>query len=328
MKNSLTQLLNVVLKNLPYVVISVLLLIGGGLGYRVYNDHQEKTRLYEELIGKTEDYKQLSDTHAQLETKYATQEELRERLVKDWAGKVKRLEGQIKALAEATFEGGSDERVIVVPNIHTTVEANFCCDNVGDHAVGPAIARFRFETIDDISWRVYTKVLDHEIQIKAAITKNEETGQVNILAKAFWVQKENSKTPFNSWKDVPYPLNITGGSIVIDPTSPIDPRLKPRFMYAPHVNLGVFGGMAGTSFEAGGHVDTTLWGYGRTKNDLDFKFGGMGINLGDNYLDFNLVPVYYRIGNHLPLVEDLHIGPGVGFGISGVHYFLTLGTTL
>jgi hypothetical protein len=280
------------------------------------------SRLHEELLGKTEDYEQISNELAQLETKYATQEELRERLVKDWADEKKRLEGKIKALADASFEGDIEDNTETTRGFDMKTTVGFGGER------GPTFSTIEVES-NEHGLTVVTHPLRHSIKVNAAITKNEETGETSILAKAFWIQKESTGYSFgDEWLDKPYPLNITGGSIVIDPTSPIDPRLKPRFLFAPHVNMGLFAGMAGPSLKAGVHVDVTLGGYGLTKNDLDFKLGGIGLNGGDSYLDFNVVPVYYRVGNHIPLVSDLYIGPGVGFGTGGVNYFLVLGTTL
>ncbi len=331
-----------VLRNSPRIVVSLILIVACGLAYKFYSDNQETTRRYEQLVGKTADYEQLTDSLAKLRTKYATQDELKKKLLEDWAEAVDEngeLKGRIKALADATFEGGTDTQNIELRGKLLRFSTHFCCkDNPSSYADahGPAVANsiltgveIRDGKLGAMMWQ--TEVVEHEIKIQAAITKDESTGEVRILTKAFWIQKEDGfadTAEMNRWKGVPYPLNITGGSIVIDPTEPIDITLKNKFRLAPHLNTGPFTGVASSGEQYGGHVDFSLWGYGKTKNDLEFKLGQIGLNFSKNYVDANLIPVSYNIGIHIPLISDLYIGPGIGYGTEGRIFFVTLSKTL
>lgn len=325
-----TKVLSVVLKNSPLIVISIMLIIAGGLGYQWYKSTQENQRLHQELVGQVEKYVQLSDGHARLETDYASEKRLNEEAEKEWATERKDLKGKIKALANASFKGGTDEHVIKTDVLYHEVSFR------SDGQLGPALGFVKFEeielrdgTID--GFKSISAPFRHEIQVKAAIIKDEETGRVSIFTKAYWLQLE---TPGidpvnNSWINVPYPLNITGGRIIIDPTEPIDPQLKSRFMWALHGNLGLFAGASNEGLNYGAAVDISLWGYGTTPNDLDWKLGTIGANFGNDYADVHLIPVSYRVGKHLPLVSDLWLGAGIGRPLGGGEtYFLTLSTTL
>lgn len=317
---------NTILRNSPRIVVSVALVIAIGLGYKFYQDSQEADRRYQELVGKTSDYDQITDALAKLRTDYADQKKLQERLAEEWANEKEHLEGRIKALADATFEGDNETHDVTLTGDLLAFNTNFCCDN---GKKGPAVTHSKVKGIsiennELKSMQFETGVLDHEIKMKAAVTKDESTGEVRILTKAFWVQKDGG----GEWEGKPYPLNITGGSIIIDPTEPIDINLKNRFRFAPHINIGAFAGVAQSGGQLGAHVDLSLWGYGKTSNDLLFKLGQIGINGGKDYVDANLIPVSYNVGTHIPLVSDLYVGPGIGYGTEGSMFFLTLSKTL
>lgn len=328
MAKAWTTVLSLVLRHAPKIAITVLILIVAGLGYNNYQEWkhgQEITRRYEDLVGKTSNYEQLTDEVAKLRTDYADQAELREKLIAEWGGKEARFEDRIKALADATFTGGTDSQDIVLEGNLLEFQTRFYKDG----KFGPWVAESEIVKLKIINgavgpFLVQTRVVPHEISIKAAITKDEVTGEINIFTKGFWIQKDGG----GEWLNKPYALNIIGGSITIDPTEPINVRLKKKFRLAPHINIGNFVGVASNGIEVGFHIDGSIWGYGRTDNDLDYKLGQLGVNFTSNYVDANLVPISYNIGNHLPFVSDIYVGPGIGFGTAGTIYFLSLSTTL
>jgi len=102
------KILGTVLKHIPHIVLGILLAIAGVFAYTNYTERQEVQRRYEDLLGKTSDYEQITEELAQLETKYADQKKLNEKAAKEWAEKEAVFKDRIKALADATFEGGTD----------------------------------------------------------------------------------------------------------------------------------------------------------------------------------------------------------------------------
>jgi len=59
-------------------------------------------------------------------------------------------------------------------------------------------------------------------------------------------------------------------------------------------------------------LDLSLWSYGRTKADMDWRFFGIGIGAtSDDWWGY-FFPVEYNVANHLPLVKNIFMGPFVG----------------
>ena len=329
MKDWKVDLLNVVLKNSITIVLAIGLLVVGGLGYSFYKD---KTAAESKLIGLTEEYKQLDQFTAELQVDYLKKRELLKVARNNWEkelAKNKELSAQLKAVADATFSVKSFELTQDKPDLVTDKEliqeVQFV-DELGK--LGPVVGYVR---IENSTGRTTSKVVDHDIQVEALVTEGKD-GQIEVLSKAFYIQRE--KTLDGSigkpdWVDKPYPLSITGGHIFINPDKPSGSEVfRPRFMTSPHINGGLFVGASQLNgLETGAHADLSIFGYGKTKNDLDFKLIGVGANFNRDYVDINLVPVSYRIGNHIPIVEDMYISPGIGFGTGGTLAFIGITTT-
>jgi hypothetical protein len=77
-----------------------------------------------------------------------------------------------------------------------------------------------------------------------------------------------------------------------------------------NMRLGFTGGVSNDSvFPA---LDLSFFSYGRTKRDLDWRFLSIGLGYdNDEFLGY-LFPFQYNIGNFIPLVENLYIGPLIG----------------
>lgn len=68
-------------------------------------------------------------------------------------------------------------------------------------------------------------------------------------------------------------------------------------------------------------LNMSLWSYGRTKRDMDWRFFIVGAGLyssgSTTYGAFALSPVEYNLGNHVPFVENFFVGPTINFNSSG-----------
>lgn len=66
------------------------------------------------------------------------------------------------------------------------------------------------------------------------------------------------------------------------------------------------------------------------KEQYELNFAQLNVAVGgDNYILFGLVPVSYNIGKHIPLLEDLWIGPEIGTDVKGnISIGLNIGTNL
>lgn len=98
-----------------------------------------------------------------------------------------------------------------------------------------------------------------------------------------------------------------------------------EFRFDTHLNLGVFvGGRVSTSGDASSaEVAPTLgvsfFSYGETKVIPTWKFLEVGVNYGSQAgtLGVHVNPVDYNIGEALPLIDNLYLGPTIGLDIDG-----------
>lgn len=335
------KIIELIIKNFKNLVVGGLLLIAAAIGvgywHNAYqNERAEKHKIYEELIGQRHEFIAfLGGEHAQLASNYIKEKDLRAVAEKRWAelfDENKKLKGQIAALASATFTVENFPHEQDKPDIIS--EGRFIKQEVQyknpTGELGPPIG---YVQIFNENGKTVSGVYKHDITVDAIVTEDPKTGRYRVITKGNYILRDDSTIAAEfgtkpNWKDVPYPLTITGGEFWIDPRK--DPVIvsPAKFRWAPHLNVGGFAGVSRIGFEAGASGGVSLWGYGRTANDLDYKLGQIGVNGSRNYIDVNVTPISWRVGNVIPLVEDLYVGPAVGFGNHGVSYFLGIHTTL
>ena len=299
-------------KNFGYIILAILLLSGYMLLGKYVDQMNENSRLHEELIGKTENYNQLTKYTAELERKYVDQKKL-QKLTEEAFGRERgSLKGRIKVLSNATF--------LIRERARKQNNSDLAYEGKGIKYVFNEI---RFQNGPPIGYvlifddgRIVSKVYNHQIDVKTAISREEETGKYNVLSKADFILRSGHRKPDGkNWFGVPHPLNITGGTAFIDPTEPINSP-KRFHLWAPRYNFGVNANSAG--FHPG--IGVSLAGYGRSKRDLDFKI----LEIGTQYekvdgIGLTLKPLLWRpFSDTLP---NTYIGPGISYDKNG-HDFL------
>lgn len=290
----------------------------------VKNAMGENARLHADLIGQQEKYKQLSDHAAKLEIDYVDQKKLQEELEKRFATEKEALSGRIKILSNATFlirekarDSGRSDIVYKGDTLKYVVnEIRF--NN------GPPVGYVLI--FDD--GRVVSKMYNHEIQVNTAVARDETTGRYSIVSKADYVLKSPSINSNGEkvWYNVPYPLNITGGTALVDPTE--KNQLTPKFQWLDlHINGGLSAGAGLGGAFMRPSVDVSLSGYGATKNDLDWKFVHLGFDIDSALQDpgFHLLPFSYRFWPSV--FSNTYVGPGIGWTKSGPNAQLNLNLT-
>jgi len=96
-----------------------------------------------------------------------------------------------------------------------------------------------------------------------------------------------------------------------------------EFHFNPKIHLGVDVGAVVTnpSAEVVPNLQVSFFTYGRTKTNVDteWSFLGLGLGVGTQNQTFNvlLTPVNYNLGQHIPLIESLHVGPTVSIDHKG-----------
>lgn len=285
----------------------------------------ENARLHTELVGQGEKYKQLSEHAAKLEVQYAGQEELRKQLNEKFAAERNELEGRIKVLSNATFlireEARRTGRSDVV---YQGDRIKYVLNEVRFADGGPPVGYVLI--FDD--GRVVSKLYNHEIQVNTAISRDENSGRYDVVSKADYVLKSPSINANGEkvWKDQPYPLDISGGVAVVDPTEMnlLAPRLQ---LWAPHLNGGASASVGAAGAGVRPSFDVSLAGYGPTRNDLDWKFLHIGVDSDVDLKDpgVHLTPFSYRFWGSV--LSNTYVGPGLGWTKSGPNGQLNLNLT-
>lgn len=301
--------------NIPKLILYTIGIIAVLYAMRMISDLiGEKDRLHTELIGQKEAYVQLSEHAAKLEIQYKSQEDLKAELEKNWKAEKEALQGRVKILSNATFlirEQARRENRSDLVYEGTDVKYLFNEIRFKD---GPPVGYVLI--FDD--GRVTSKLYNHQISVNTAVSRDESSGRYDIISKADFILKSpHLSKDTKNWMNEPFPLKITGGKALIDPTEPV--QLEKRFhLWSPTLNGGF---NVGSDLKAA--VGVSLMGYGYSKRDLDWKFLQLGVDYSKtNEYGVHLIPVMYRpFPNYL---KNTYLGAGVGLDDRGYNPFLSL----
>lgn len=282
--------------------------------YFGYKSKQDTERKYNDLIGKQEDFKKINDYVADLEKKYTSEKQLREKLEKNWIKEKEYLKGMIKVISEVNFELSTKESEGKV----SLLESNKLIEIspvLKDNSLGPPLCYVRWDEKD----KIYKKVYDFEIKVNTAISKDENNGKYNILTKADLILTEKPLSS-SEWYNKPYPVKISNGYAVIDPSEKITGNSF--YWFDPKLNAGINFGLNGSNFYTRPSIGVSWMGYGLTKNDLKWKFLNTGIDFNTDLsnVGINFMPFVYRPFDSF--ITNTYLGPGVNYSISGTSYFL------
>lgn len=111
-------------------------------------------------------------------------------------------------------------------------------------------------------------------------------------------------------------------SVKIDKAEFKEELPESKFRFSPRLYLGVDVGATvypTPQAEVIPNLEVALFSYGKTKVNPSWTFLGLGVGYGTQAkaLDVVLSPVNYNVGQHLPLVENLHIGPTISVDTTG-----------
>lgn len=312
------------LKYLLWLGIAIFMFMLGQTAADMWAEYTDKTRLYRELLGQKDAYEQLSENLAKLEVQYKEEKELHERAKKEWAEVSKAKDERIKLLSDATYlisrhvekQDGPDYSFRTKNGTKNYVLNELRISGQDSPPIGYILIKN--------DGRTYKRNYKFEIQVKNLQTIDEKTGRVKFYAKAFLVQKEVSPLKkriknYTDFTDVPYPLEITGGTVLYDPT--VKNQLKNRYMWAPSLMGGVnFGNFDQSPAKAA--LGVSLFGYGQHPEALQYKLLQIGVGLRSDGSDFDihLVPISMR---PLPkILKNTYIGPGIGKEGNSTVFFL------
>ena len=312
-------------------LLVILTIVGLALfGYSYWRDQQEG-RKYTNLINTKEKYEQLTKYTAKLESDYKSQKVLVELAKERWAEVERTKDERIKLLSDATYLIGKHVEKQNGPDYYFETPRrtrNYLLNELRiEGADSPPIGYVLIKH----DGRTYKRNYKFEIRVNNLQTIDESTGKVKVYAKAYLVMKENGLAgkrikDLKKWKDVPYELEIVGGTAFVDPTMP-DVQ-KQFFWWSPHINSGLsFGAGAGGVFMRP-MLDFSFLGYGKTRNDLDWKFLHIGFDTDTDFTDsgMHLTPFSYRFWSSV--LTNTYIGPAIGFSPSGFNGQININLSL
>jgi len=294
--------------------------------YSKWRDANEERR-FTELIGTQTKYEQLTKYTAKLESNYKTQTDLSKLAEKTWKEVERKKDERIKLLSDATYLIGRHVEKQNGPDYYyetPRATRNYILNEIrlaGEKS--PAIGYILIKN----DGRTYKRNYRFEISVRTMHTVNEDTGHVSVFSKAFIIQREKSPLAkrlkgYDDWFNVEYPLEITGGTALIDPTMP-NTRKKLHW-WSPHINGGFNFGVGGDESFARPGISFSTSGYGRSRNDLDYKFLHFGLDTDTDFKKpgIHLIPFSYRPWEKV--LTNTYIGPGIGWTEDGTNYFLNL----
>lgn len=318
-------MLSKIIADFKNIVIAAFVIIVGLAAYRIYSDYKEKDRLYSDLIGLEEEYKQVNENVAKLKNAYQKQSELIERQQKEWSEISKEKDERIKLLSDATYLIGQHKGRQNGPDYYYETPKktrNYVLNELRlDGPDSPAMGYILIKN----DGRTYKRNYAFEVQIKNLQTVDKKIGKIKVYSKAFVVMKEKSPLVkridgYKNWEDVPYPLKIVDGVVYVDPTIP--DNNKPRFfLWNPKFGVSINGIVNKEHGYVLPALDVSLMSYGESKNDSKYKFVNIGASIGteNEEFDIHLKPILWRPFN---LFSNTYIGPGIGYGINGTRFLL------
>ena len=308
-------------------MLIIVTIIGAVLfAYSKWRDANEERR-FKDLIGTQTKYEQLTKYTAKLESNYKSQDVLHEKAKKQWAEVSRSKDERIKLLSDATYLIGRHVEKQDGPDYYFQTKKgtrNYILNELRLQGKdSPAIGYVMIKN----DGRTYKRNYKFEINVQNLQTIDEDTGRVKVYSKAFLIAKERSPLAkrvkgYKDWHNLAYPLDITGGVAYIDPTMS---STRSKFQWwAPHLNGGVSLGAFGDGSNLRPTFDISLSGYGKTKNDLDWKLLHLGANFNSEAKDVGLyiVPFSYRPFNKY--ITNTYIGPAISWDKDGRTFNLNI----
>lgn len=155
---------------------------------------------------------------------------------------------------------------------------------------------------EEEKWKTGIYPLDYYVRIVQA---EQKTGQTNTYAEVWF---ENTKDKQSRELGLKAPITIEKSEF-----KQLKVTDKQMFWWAPHLGLsvdGYYGSNVDQYYGAG--LDFSFSGYGRTRNDLTWRFFDFGASYNGDGVYFKFAPFLYNIGEHIPFISNTYIGPFIG----------------
>jgi hypothetical protein len=240
---------------------------------------------------------------------------------KEWKDQIAELKRQNKELMELINKNGEEIKNIGMVTATANENISLELKKVSDHTylAGTGDLNEQYFKKVNISGKDGEKEVSFPIawSIFYPNSKEWKTGVYPVEWKLKIVQSEQKDGQWNTYTESWLENNKDDASVGIKIPLKVDAefsQLKKTstefYWWAPHVSLN---GDINQNLEAGAGLSFSFSGYGRTKNDLIWKFLEFGVSktADDYWLKFS--PVGYNIGESLPFISNLFLSPFVGY---------------
>jgi len=338
--------------NLPSILLSVLLVAGGLVGYvkiRQWIDFQDE--VFVRRIEEARTFSRLQDKRID-ELFKRIENVARARTEVVTVGEIKRIiRNEINDLIEKTVEE-QNERIVqvgkIVGELKLQVKKNTESDKhykrvdfrTGEEREyyfkrihlapapgekeGPPVAWAMFfpNNPEGKKWRIGTYPL--EFHTKTVVSEREDGTFNNYTELSLFVKRDEF------WKNREYPIRIPEGGARFKMV-PYDRSERSFKLWDPHLKFGLGAGIDDSGeADAYGYLGVSLMSYGPREEYSDWDFieigGAFGLEEGNPGL--YLSPFSVNLGKYLPLVEEFRLQPGVvwsggrwSFGLTLSHSF-------
>lgn len=208
------------------------------------------------------------------------------------------LRGEVKEYAKGTYF--RDEERDGARDLADTI-VMFEDSNENEYPVATVYYSPNLPKIED-RWTV----APHNLKFNAnIILAQQEDGTYKRVVEA-WIENHYSslgKDSAGNYKKFPVDLQILDWAKKKE-------RSK-KFMFNPRIGVSSVVGD-----EVYPNLGISLFSYGRTKRDMDWRFLEIGVGGTTDTLYFGASPASYNIGNMLPLIENVFMGPYIGLSDS------------
>jgi hypothetical protein len=306
-----------------YLIIILCLLLVGTIGKDIYDIHrltQEKVMISNQL-----DQSNLSIGRAQIQV--ADLQKQLENLPTQIQQDIESRKGKLTEVGIATLSLNSKPLQITSSSSKPTLDSKKLNTNLNlePGALYQAINENNVEMVDALPF----SLSDYQIQIDGAVVPGIGTYttkveyQLHLKLKAVEAQVILPSGDINRYL-ILYQLDENKKPIeflTLDnyQVSISDQRKEHMFWWAPHIDVGVLGGLQfkNPSVAYGGSLGFSVAGYGLTKDDLQWKFLRVGLNLGNHGIGGDLAPFEFNFGKYIPFLSNLWVGPIVWENASG-----------
>jgi len=157
----------------------------------------------------------------------------------------------------------------------------------------------------DKKWKTGVYPIEYKTKIVQA---EQQNGNWNTYIET-WAENNKDKAS----RGIQLPIEIKSAEF-----KQVRRKTKDFYIWSPHINLNL--DVSSNNIDSDSDINIPVYGgisfstsgYGRTKNDLTWRFIDFGISTNGKDIYAKFTPVLYNIGEPLPIISNTFIGPFIG----------------